>query len=328
MVKISFIIPCFRVEKYLERCVYSILNQPTEDYEIVMIDDGSDDNTGVIADKIKSDNPSKNIVVVHQENQGLSGARNTGMSHASGKYIWFVDSDDFLTDNSLDKIVSKLEETDCSLMIMDYRFVNEKEEETRYIKNHPSDSFCERFEDRKDILVYSSVQACDKIYKRELLESNGFYFPKGRINEDLAVIPALYFKAESICYFPLASYNYRVRANSIMTSIKADKIYDGLKSMQDLIDSYKEAGQFDKYKDELEYLCVNHIYFACSKRTIDGDIKSPYLKKYRDFTYDNFPNFHSNKYLSKKMKIIVYMLDHKMYALLRVASIVINKSRY
>ena len=121
---LSIIIPVYNVEKYIEKCLLSCIKQDIsyEDYEIVVVNDGSPDNSITIVERIAKD--YSNIRIINQENQGLSGARNTGMKHAKGNYIWFVDSDDYIEENCLGRIVSYLN-GDLDILQLQYRHVFE-----------------------------------------------------------------------------------------------------------------------------------------------------------------------------------------------------------
>lgn len=122
---ISVIIPIYNVEEYLEKCVNSVLNQTYSDLEIILVDDGSTDNSGKICDELK--NKDNRIIVIHQENQGLSAARNAGIAKALGEYIAFVDSDDYIMEDMYETLYKNLEKTDADISICKYQYVKKQQ---------------------------------------------------------------------------------------------------------------------------------------------------------------------------------------------------------
>ena len=136
MKKLSIIVPVYNVAAYLRKCVDSLLNQSlsTSDYEIILVDDGSSDGSGSIADEYAS--RFNNVRVLHQENRGLSGARNAGILHAEGNYVQFVDSDDYLEPDVLPKLIQRMDDDDLDVLRFNYRNVNENGEEVNPNKQY------------------------------------------------------------------------------------------------------------------------------------------------------------------------------------------------
>ncbi len=207
MPEISIIVPVYKVENYLRACVDSILNQTFEDYELILIDDGSPDRCGEICDEyVEKD---ARIKVIHQKNGGLSAARNAGMKIAKGYYVSFIDSDDVVAGNYFQVLYDNLkrEEADISCCTM-----KEFADNCEFDYNDYS-SVCLS---GKDAVLsqygYStqknvSVSAWGKLYRRELF--NGISFPKGKIHEDQAVVPIVLSKAEKVVLCESALYGYR-----------------------------------------------------------------------------------------------------------------------
>ena len=180
--KLSIIIPVYNVKEYIEICVNSIIHQSDiEDYEIILVDDGSTDGSGLICDQIAKNN--NNIIVIHQKNKGLSGARNTGIKKAKGKYIMFVDGDDFINDKeSLSKIL-KLTEEKYDIIQYKMLYYYEKDNKYLYLKDMDESNSIYIKEQlyNKVITGTLSISACDKIIKRSIIIENNLFFKENTI---------------------------------------------------------------------------------------------------------------------------------------------------
>lgn len=208
---ISVIIPVYKVEQYLARCVESIQKQTYENLEILLIDDGSPDNCGQKCDEYAE--KDKRIKVIHKENGGLSEARNTGIEVASGKYITFVDSDDFVSHDYIEYMYHMLMQADVKLAICGVKEIwkNTKIVEREYDKTRilTSKEAFENFLFDKGI----EISAYAKLYHKDLWEK--YRFPKGKVYEDTAVIYQLIEEAEKVAYGDKNCYYYVAREGSI-----------------------------------------------------------------------------------------------------------------
>lgn len=247
MEKISIVVPIYKVEKYLNKCVESILKQTYKNLEIILVDDGSPDLCGEICDRYKQ--KDNRIIVIHQENKGLSGARNTGLSRATGKYICFIDSDDYIKQNMIETLFNNLKLTNSDISICGFSQVGEDE----IIEKAQKESTIEVMNKEtclKKILYHKyniDIVTWNKLYKKELF--NNIKFPEGKIYEDFATIPFLIDKANGICCTNQKMYYYVQREGSINNDSNFNvKIYDlteNLKIMEDFI-----GGKYSRiYKD-------------------------------------------------------------------------------
>lgn len=218
--KISVIIPVYNVEKYLDKCIMSVINQSYKNLEIIIVDDGSTDNSRVLCDKYaKIDN---RIKVFHKKNGGLSDARNFGLKHATGEFIAFLDSDDWIDEKLYTTLYSNLHMYNADISICKYKKVyNENEklngENTngKYkIEVIGNISALEKLHLHCDENRVQMIVAWNKLYKKELLD--GELFPRGKIHEDELLIPQLLYKANKIVYINKELIYYRQRENSIM----------------------------------------------------------------------------------------------------------------
>ena len=251
-VKISVIIPVYNVEKYLKRCLDSVINQTYKNLEIILVDDGSTDNSGKICDEYAQ--KDKCIVVIHKENGGLSDARNKGLGICTGDYISFIDSDDWIEKDFFEYVVNNIKDND--LLIFDYYITNGKF--SKWIKYNNTE-----FELKKENcllkLTKAEIQsyAWNKIYKINLFDD--IRFPKGRNYEDQAIMHLIVDKSEKIRYCNKAFYNYYQNPKGITHTVN-------YKNYRDFLYVNILRGRFlkKKYPKVYEYH-LNYIYSAIAK---------------------------------------------------------------
>lgn len=217
--KLSIIVPVYNVAPYLRKCVDSLLAQDLslEDYEIILVDDGSLDFSPTICDEYARE--YENIRVVHRQNRGLSTARNIGIEIASGQYVQFVDSDDYLEPNVLDGLVKKMEFDQLDVLRFNYQNVNEAYEVFEPNKVSKQfvdyrDEICDGLSFLKERLGYVCY-ACQFMIRKSLLETNRIWFKTGIIFEDTEWTPRVLLKAERVQSFDKIVYNYLQREGSI-----------------------------------------------------------------------------------------------------------------
>ena len=222
---LSIVIPVYNVEKYIDRCIQSIINNLNfEDVEVVLIDDGSKDNSAKIC--MKYQKKYKNIVLFKKENGGASDARNFGIEKATGKYIWFVDSDDKI-DNCINNFLIYIKENNPDVMICQSKIVNMNEkvfDECKYsIKKgkYSSTEFMKQMKKNPKSIIF-----CPQYYiiRKEFITENNIYFRKGIICEDELWIPQLLLKTDNIFYNNLNIYYHYMLESSVMHSTKDEKM--------------------------------------------------------------------------------------------------------
>mgnify|MGYP002546680899 CR=1 FL=1 len=215
---ISVIVPVYKVEKYLDECVESIVNQTYRNLEIILVDDGSPDNCPQICDDwAKKD---ERIRVIHKENGGLSSARNAGLDVCKGEYIAFVDSDDFIHRDYVFKMAEKAFSMNVELVICDYARVDAEShivKENANLNVHIEKELLSQKDLYDELCIYNpwwSISAGNKLYKRNLFKN--LCFLNGKLCEDAFFIHHLYEKVENACYIKCPLYYYRYTPNSIM----------------------------------------------------------------------------------------------------------------
>ena len=237
---ISVIVPCYKVERYLPRCIDSILRQTYEHLEVVLVDDGSPDRCGEICDDYA--NKDSRVIVIHKENGGLSDARNVAINQAKGEWITFIDSDDFVSDDYVETLYKLATEYGCDCSVCLFKTFREGEypiedNVSNYREKMPPQKAVEQmfYQEKFDNNAHS------KLYHRRLFES-GIRFPQNRVFEDLAISYQLLLKSKGVAYTNARLYYYLLRRNSIEGCYNPKKVDDGLavlKSMDDNVDNLK-----------------------------------------------------------------------------------------
>lgn len=263
LVKVSVIVPVYNVEEYLSECLDSLVNQTLEDIEIVCVNDGSTDGSLEILNEYET--RYSNLKVISQENKGLSGARNSGLEHVCGDYVYFIDSDDILVEDALEKMydVSKSKSLDLLLFKL-INFDDETKEKTKssyYEMKYLSEYVGDKVFSHKDIaecIFRLAVTIQGKLFKRQIIE--GMKFEEGIIFEDNPFFIEALFKSERVYFLDEHLYLKRVRTGSI-TQSPNEKFFDYLKVANMLIDISKRYGVYDDYKKSLFRKIFSNIFF-------------------------------------------------------------------
>ena len=250
----SIIIPAYNVEKYVEDCINSILRQSYLNYEIIIIDDGSIDSTAFICDTMAL-NIDK-LTVFHKQNGGLSSARNTGIMHAKGKYIVFLDGDDELDENALANLDKELADHDSADICIGELQTIEDDSQLFSVVDYPIDPDLLQNTERKDLLNYLITNkyihsACKIIVRTGFLKKEELFFKKGIYHEDELWSASVFVRIQSFCLCSDSFYRYRIHQNSIMTTHNKKKILDRLEIAKDLL---KLAESFSDESIECRYL--------------------------------------------------------------------------
>ncbi len=314
MPKASVIVPVYNVEKYLEKCVKSILAQTERDFEVLLVDDGSTDGSGALCGALAEQD--SRIRVIHQENRGLGGARNTGIRAAAGKWLLLVDSDDWIEPDILEKAMEAGERENADLVMFSMRSVNEVGEELHLFTENVPKNVGLTLAEQKDILL-TSPSACNKLYRKDLFLRTGLEYPPKVWYEDLRTTPKLMAKAGRMVFLDHVGYNYFQRTGSIMKSSDVSRNGEILDVFDDVLPWFREQGLFEPYREELEFLVLSNAYLQASVRVIKTVGKHPLLARFASYLEENFPNFRKNKYrntLNRKQRLILRLLDRKMYA--------------
>lgn len=220
--KISVIVPVYNVEKYLPTCLDSLLGQTYQNLEIILVDDGSTDNSGKICDEYAE--KDSRIQVVHQENGGLSIARNSGLEYAAGEYVSFVDSDDWMSQNAFRILYQGLKKYHAQCSVGRFTHVMDKEGKLSYEKREKCQVRCDDSREAMKHALLRGSSACNRLFERALFQD--VRFPEHKTNEDEIAILRVYEKCSRVVFLDKYTYFYRRRPNSITTSTFSVKNLD------------------------------------------------------------------------------------------------------
>lgn len=310
MCKISIIVPVYNSSKYLNKCLDSLINQSLNDIEIIMVNDGStDDSESIIKKYQKKD---KRVKLINKENGGQASARNLGLEEASGEYISFVDSDDYVDINLCKDAYQVAMRDKYDIVVFDsYITDNIVNNYSKVLNDLPSGKIsCKDF-------FFAGVGPCNKIYKRDFLLKNNFSFPLGIIYEDYASVISLVKYKPTIFYLNKAYYYYFQSPESTMRNNEYNKKYEDIFKANDILAANLKDTE---YKDELEYLACYHMLYLGSLNFYKYE-KFEQIDKISDFIRVNFPYWYKNKYLlvlDKKSKILMRLFYLKKYKTIKL----------
>lgn len=312
MPEISVIIPVYNVEQYLKKCVDSVLEQSFKNIEVILVDDGSPDKCPEICDcYAKQDD---RVIVVHKENGGLSSARNAGLKIARGRYIYFVDSDDWIVGNALEILLTIMQNTKSDVVIASYDLFFD---ETKTIEELPIKIKDEVISGRDvvDKLTggqgASYVIACNKLYKRELFQT--ISFREGYIHEDCIIAHRIFGQCNSVACTSQAVYFYRRRTNSIMGMGRNIQRTDALTAYADYI-LYTYENGWNNMTEKMSEMYAKAFFELVSLFTFDKkDVK--YRRRVSKSLKDVLCFLLANKQiqLSHKVRFIVFSINPWIY---------------
>lgn len=283
MIKLSIIIPVYNVEAYVGRCIESCLKQDSSpsEYELLIVNDGSQDGSMDVVRQYAQ--LHDNIRIVEQENAGLSAARNRGICEAIGEYVWFVDSDDFIENDVLGKLINDCYSQELDVLCFGLQLSYSNGSKEPFIITDESKGDVLRGE-RFVSLVGMPPAAWCAIYRKKFLFDNNLDFLEGVIHEDQEFTPRAYYLAQRIKYLPLVTYNYFQREGSIMTSPEKRA-----KKAKDLLIICDSLYQFTKEHIEegtpAYHTMIGKINFAFSQSLRNYTKGVSTIAEYKEKTY-------------------------------------------
>lgn len=287
---ISFIIPIYKVENYLQECVDSVLNQTFQDFEIILVDDGSPDSCPSICDEYAR--KDKRVRVIHKKNEGLSAARNDGLNAASGEYVVFLDSDDYYsTPHFIKKIVGQIESKPVQILCHQRQIFIDGKPQTL---SAPSPfTNIELMENDFGALVKSlsagdrlDANASLKIINRSFLINNKLFFKKGIYSEDVDWFMRVLLVTESMAVTNNVAYCYRLRTTSISHNVKRKNIDDLFSSIENYANTYKQHGNEDLRLGVLNYLAYQFfITLGYTQSCLTGTERKTMKSRLKEYTW-------------------------------------------
>lgn len=285
--KVSVIVSVYNTEKYVQKCIDSILNQTYPNIELILIDDCSVDNSRKILRKYK--NKSNVILIENKKNSGLSYSRNIGLKNSTGEFIGYIDSDDYIDPNYYEKLVESIIEKQADIAVCDMKLYYEKT--NMYQISHG----CEGTDKIDFINNGLAASACNKLFKRNIIEK--YPFAEGKVNEDIAVVIPALVDAKKIAYVPDVYYYYVQRDNSIQNSSFSEKRFDifiGVNSTLKRIEHHKD---YELYKDAIVYNQIICLFIYVFPKIEHYRLRKKYIKKFAELSIDY--NVRQNRYFWK-----------------------------
>lgn len=318
--KVSVIVPIYNVEKYLTKCIESLLNQSYENIEILLVDDCATDKSEEIAKQFEvKDNRCKYIK--REKNGGLSAARNTGIINATGDYLMFVDSDDWVSKNFVKKMLEKAKEEDSDIVVCDYMMVtNEIQKCANSLEPLTDESTI------NEKIAYIRNHAWTKLYKKSFWNKEKLMFPENiKRGEDMGVTIPLLTRTNKISIIKEPLYYYVQRDNSL-SNVKAKKI--NLDFYTDAFDLMLKNRNY-KYDIEIEYHGILEMIYGKTMLMIKHLYSNKEIKKHLKEFDNKFPKWRKNKYIKNMnflKKIFVKFASIKFILILRIM-VKINERR-
>lgn len=319
---VSVIVPVYNVEKYLRRCLDSVINQTYKKLEIILVDDGSTDRSGEICDEYAK--KDKRIKVIHKENGGLSSARNAGMARCSGYYIFFLDGDDELCQACIELMCQKGADGKYDIVVSPYVTIENGKRKSPF--KHSESKEMEVREALKELLMSElfDVSACGKLYRSDIVRD--IRFPEGMLCEDNGTTYRFFMNAEKVFYLGNTLYIYYINDGSIMSSIFDMRKYD-LVTLND-----EMCRNVAKQYRSLNAVCFRRRIYArlsflrqvLSQKNVDRN--DPRIRDSRIFVKKNFTKIFFNRYVTFKDRVAVcalmvgdwaFVLSWKIYSSMR-----------
>lgn len=289
---ISIIVPVYNVEKYLERCLNSLVHQSLEDIEIIVVNDGSLDQSEQIIHQFERLHPEK-IKAFKKENGGLGDARNFGLPYAQADYIAFIDSDDYVELDMFEKMYQKASEQNADLVVCDIEYVWENSERKHLLKGLNTTVNT----DVNKALFLSPIFAWNKLYRKSLFNKLNLKYPPRLWYEDLPVSLPYFTQAKTVAYVNEALVHYVQRSNSIMNSKSSKKMFDIFTILEDVFNQFQRDELFKPYHDELEYVFIEQLYLYGAFRFMRSNDVYKLFAYAKKLMNSRFPHWHKNKYI-------------------------------
>lgn len=313
---ISVIIPVYNMEKYLSRCIESILNQTYKNLEAIFINDGSTDSSlKILKEYRKKDN---RIKIIDKKNEGTGAARNDGIKESEGKYITFLDSDDWYEQNFIEKLYKNLEENDSDVAICNPKMVYDDIEKNQGINTYYFESLNLKKEPEKILRILAMPISCSKLYKKEVIINNNIFYPNYSFAEDVEFLYKLFLNIKKVSKIEDYLYNYYQRDSSATKSIKEEAI-DQVYNVLDNIEKYVKS----KFSDNIEIFYQYKIQFIYSVSiTLLSRTNNPIIIEKINKQNKLLIKGIKNKTILKNFKILIYYIAIKLNKILEISNLI------
>lgn len=288
----SLIVPIYKIEEYLPKCIDSVLAQKNQDFELLLIDDGSPDNSGKLIDDYAARFPDK-IRAIHQPNGGAGAARNHGISLAQGEYLLFVDGDDYLDDTLLSDLSAEIQKSHADLYLFGAHVERNGVKNGELHELVEVGKLCNAKSDPK--LFFGIMAPWNRAYKKELFAN--IEFASKVWYEDIRIVTKVNALAKSVIRLQKPYYHYLQREGSAMNNKNSERNVEILYAFDDILSWFKEQNLYETYRHEVTFLAIQHILIAATVRILQIDRKHHLIADFRSYMEKNFPDYQSNPYL-------------------------------
>lgn len=312
---ISVIVPVYNVEKYIEKSVNSIIKQKYKNIEILLIDDGSTDNSGIICDELEK--IDSRIRTFHKENGGLSDARNYGLSKCKGKFVCFVDSDDCIDCEMIEVLYNLINSEKADIAVCEFKIVYDGDGE---IYSQDENTIIKVYDSKEALIELVNLKSgfapnvCNKLFKKALFTSDCL-FPKGKLYEDMIVTSRVIGKSSKVAYINKKLYYYYQRGTSI-TNVYNDKELDHIKMSMEMLNYIKNSYPMIYSYYEV-YHCVNYLS-VINKMITSEVINVRFCREAKKFIFDKYKTILKINTISalKKIQFLIFLLSFNLYKIL------------
>jgi glycosyltransferase involved in cell wall biosynthesis len=335
MIKVSVIVPVYNLEKYLSRCLDSLINQTLTGIEIITVDDASPDNSISILNRYRDKYPSMITIIRSNENLRQGGARNLGLKVAKGQYIGFVDNDDWVDATMYEKLYNEAIKLDSDIVDCDNYEATEINNIIRSVVSNTKDQIGELDDEKKRKLIINNGRMFTKIFKKSLFDDNDIKFPEKSAYDDNEAMPILLASANQVAKVNECLYYYCVSGTSTSRSMNNPLCYDRLQTSINMVNHFKERKIYRLYKNEVDYRFIQ-LYYSNTLLVFLNRFEPPEkvsLIKIRDYMKSNYPEYRKNPYfmeqeglwyklitlandISPSIAIIINILSKKVITLL------------
>lgn len=290
MIDISIIVPIYNASKYLEKCLDSLINQTKKELEFILINDGSTDNSEEIIKKYKD----KRIKYFKNENRGIGKTRNFGIEKSSGKYLMFLDSDDYLETNACEVLYEKVEKESLDLLVFDYYRVEKTSTEEVKIPSFKTSNIKEN----KDLLLNINLGPCNKIYKSDLIKNNNIKFDEKLKYEDTLFVIKTIYNAKKVAKLDQVLHYYVIHEKS-QTTVRDERVFDILKMIDKIRMYLKSDKEVNETVDKLTIKILTN-YTIQQRYQSDKKLAMKFIDEVFKYLEKEIPDYKNNKYYENR----------------------------
>lgn len=327
MKRVSIVMPLYNVESCMEMAVRSVLAQTYPHWELILVDDGSPDNSGRLADDLAAQHPDR-IRVIHQENRGQGGARNIGVLHATGEYLLFMDSDDTIVPHLLETCVSLAEDQQADVVVFEHEIRRPDGSLVKTVKStfgFPSVGCPSR---QRELLLVPGMP-WNKLFRTDFYKSTALTFPERVWYEDFILCTKLMALADRVVYTDQPLYQYYLRQGSTMRNKNTVRNREILAAMDNILAFFEERKMDEWYRDELTCLAIDNVYITTALRLIRINPKDPLIGELYRYMETRFPHYQRNPYLSRlsrQYRLTYRLLEWRLIPLISLLTRIKDRS--